>query len=132
MDFVYTSLGLFASAFISATLFPAASEAAFIALIWQQPAHAWQWFAIASLGNTLGSLTSYAIGCRLPAHGKINPRAIMQLQRHGTKCLFFSWLPFVGDALPLAAGWLRLPFWQCVCWIAMGKSLRYSILLFTA
>jgi membrane protein YqaA with SNARE-associated domain len=24
------------------------------------------------------------------------------------------------------AGWLRLPFWPCVAWMAVGKFLRYS------
>jgi membrane protein YqaA with SNARE-associated domain len=35
----------------------------------------------------------------------------------------------VGDALVLAAGWFRMPFWASVFWIAVGKGLRYLLLV---
>jgi membrane protein YqaA with SNARE-associated domain len=37
-----------------------------------------------------------------------------------------AWLPLVGDPLCAVAGWLRLPFWQCLGYMAMGKLLRYT------
>lgn len=36
-------------------------------------------------------------------------------------------LPVVGDALPLAAGWLRMPAASCAVWVAVGKLLRYVV-----
>jgi membrane protein YqaA with SNARE-associated domain len=36
-----------------------------------------------------------------------------------------SWLPGVGDPLCAVAGWLRMPFWPCVGYMAVGKFLRY-------
>ena len=34
----------------------------------------------------------------------------------------------VGDPLCAVAGWLRLPFWPCVVFMAIGKGLRYLTL----
>jgi membrane protein YqaA with SNARE-associated domain len=42
--------------------------------------------------------------------------------------LLFSWLPVAGDPLCAVAGWLRLPFWRCVLFMAAGKGLRYLAL----
>jgi len=34
----------------------------------------------------------------------------------------------VGDPLCAVAGWLRLPFWPCLAYMAAGKGLRYLAL----
>ncbi|HEU4549573.1 MAG TPA: hypothetical protein VFS01_07735, partial [Rhizomicrobium sp.] len=47
------------------------------------------------------------------------------LQRLGAKACLLSWLPVVGDPLCAVAGWLRLPFWPCVAYMAVGKFGRY-------
>jgi membrane protein YqaA with SNARE-associated domain len=47
----------------------------------------------------------------------------------GPPALVLSFLPLVGDALVLAAGWFRMPFWASVFWIAVGKGLRYLLLV---
>ena len=33
----------------------------------------------------------------------------------------------VGDPLCAVAGWLQLPFWRCVGYMAIGKFLRYLV-----
>lgn len=129
MDFSLL-FGLWFSAFVAATLFPAASEAALAALLLQYPQHACLLWATASCGNIAGSLTSYALGRFLPQRRKIAAKPLGWLQKHGTPALVMAWLPLVGDTLPLAAGWLRLPFWRCLFWIALGKSLRYAVLAY--
>ena len=53
------------------------------------------------------------------------PRALQWLQRFGPKACLLSWLPVVGDPLCAVAGWLKLPFWPCVGYMAIGKFLRY-------
>jgi membrane protein YqaA with SNARE-associated domain len=50
------------------------------------------------------------------------------LQRYGAAALLLSWLPLVGDALCVAAGWLRLPWWSVVFFLCVGKTLRYLLL----
>lgn len=47
------------------------------------------------------------------------------IHRMGPPALLLSWLPAVGDPLCAVAGWLRLPFWPCVAYMAIGKFLRY-------
>lgn len=49
-------------------------------------------------------------------------------RRFGPPALLLSWLPGVGDPLCAVAGWLRLPFWPCVIYMAIGKLLRYIIM----
>ena len=36
-----------------------------------------------------------------------------------------SWLPLVGDPLCAVAGWLKMPFWPCLGYMAIGKLVRY-------
>lgn len=52
-------------------------------------------------------------------------RALRWLQRFGPAACVLSWLPLVGDPLCAVAGWLRLPFWPCAGWMALGKLGRY-------
>ena len=50
------------------------------------------------------------------------------LVRWGAKTCLLSWLPIVGDPLCAVAGWLRLPFWACCGYMAIGKFLRYVLM----
>jgi membrane protein YqaA with SNARE-associated domain len=40
----------------------------------------------------------------------------------------FAWVPLIGDALCLAAGWLRLNPWQAMLFMAIGKFARYGLI----
>lgn len=57
--------------------------------------------------------------------GRWNERARAWMTRLGPPALLLSWLPVVGDPLCAAAGWLRLSFWPCVIYMAIGKFGRY-------
>ena len=61
-------------------------------------------------------------------------KALNWLKRFGARACLLSWLPVVGDPLCAVAGWLKLPFWQCLAYMAVGKFLRYlamtSVLLY--
>ena len=59
-------LGLFVSAFVSATLLPGASEALLFALVKLQPEQALPALVITTLGNVLGGMSTYAVGRLLP------------------------------------------------------------------
>ena len=129
--------GLFISAFVSSTLAPGGSEVVLAYLVLNS-AISYYWLGIvATIGNTLGALTTYLLGY-FPAHRisvryaeKLhNPRAIGLLHRWGMYTLLFSWLPVIGDAFCFAAGWLRLPVLRATAFIITGKALRYSILIY--
>ena len=117
------------SAFTSATILPGSSEAALVTFLWKYP-HAWFIaLLLAGIGNTAGSMTSYALTRVIPHKKKFSEKYLHLLQKYGTSLLFFSFVPIVGDTLPLAAGWLRLPVWRCVFFIGLGKFSRYGVIL---
>jgi len=72
-------------------------------------------------------MTTYAVG-RLIPQKKLPQKALTRLQHYGSPLLILSWLPVVGDALSLAAGWLKLNVWAALFWTALGKFLRYGVI----
>ncbi len=120
---------LFAASFIASTIVPLSSEAVLFGFLKLYPAEIVPALALATLGNTLGGLTSYAIGRLLPARiqTKLDPRAIARLKRYGSPLAFFAWLPIVGDALCIGAGWLRLNWISVTAFMAAGRLIRYWV-----
>ena len=121
--------GLFAASFLASTVIPLSSEAVLFAFLRLYPDQMAAALALATLGNTLGGLTSYAIGRLLPtrAQKKLDPRMLEKLRRYGSPLTFFAWLPVVGDALCIAAGWLRLNWIAVTAFMAAGRLLRYWV-----
>jgi membrane protein YqaA with SNARE-associated domain len=126
-----TLWGLFASAFVSATLFPGGSEVMLFLVAREQQYAPWLLLAIATLGNTLGALTTWLLGWllakRYPLDRPRKPaqqRAVTWLRRWGSPLLLLSWLPLLGDPLCFAAGWLRMPLTLSGACIAAGKAAR--------
>ena len=121
--------GLFAASFIAATIFPLSSEVVLFGFLKLYPDQYAAALALATLGNTFGGLTSYAIGRLLPVRiqEKLDPRAIEKLRRYGSPLAFFAWLPVVGDALCIGAGWLRLNWISVTAFMAAGRLLRYCV-----
>lgn len=66
-----------------------------------------------------------SVGGEGPRRSGTDQRAMQWLERFGPKACLLSWLPVVGDPLCAVAGWLRLPFWPCVAYMAVGKFARY-------
>lgn len=125
--------GVFLSAVVSATLLPGSSEVVLVALIAAHPAQAWPGFFAALTGNLLGCLITFGMGWgarqgyeRLQrVQSGVGAAQVERLRRWGPPALVLSVLPLVGDALVLAAGWLRLDLARSMAWIAVGKGLRY-------
>ena len=46
--------------------------------------------------------------------------------------MVFAWVPAVGDALPVLAGLLGVPWRRAALWLALGKGGRYAVVLATA
>jgi len=117
---------LFASAFLSATILPGNSEVVLFAVLKSFPERAVAALALATLGNTLGSLTTYGLGRLLPER-RIEGRSVAWVRRYGAWTLLLAWLPVAGDALCAAAGRLRLSWWRVTLAIALGKLARYLV-----
>lgn len=127
-DFILMS-GLFISALTSSTILPGTSELAFTGLIYAHP-YLWLWaWLVASMGNSIGSLISYAMGRFVPKRYNINIKVQCILQQYGAWFLVLAWVPILGDALPIAAGWLRLNVWLCALALLIGKMARYGLII---
>ena len=124
-------LGLFASAFVSSTILPGTSEIALVAIVVHDPSRVLPAIAVATVGNTLGGLTSYAIGRLLPGTAK-SSRTLAIARRYGAPALLLSWVPVVGDALCIASGWLRHGIVPATIFIAAGKLVRYVVVAYAA
>lgn len=120
-------LGLFVASFLAATLLPGGSEVVLFALLKLHPEQAVPALVLATLGNTLGGMSTYGLARLLPE--KKLPEKSALVVRHGAPILILAWAPIVGDALCAAAGWLRLPWLPCALWMALGKGLRYAVVL---
>ena len=122
---------VFIVSLVSATLLPLGSEPAVFGLIKLNPDMYWPAILVATAGNTIGGAITWWMGYGAErAYEKVakrspEARALRWLQRLGPRACLLSWLPLVGDPLCAVAGWLRLPFWPCALYMAIGKFLRY-------
>lgn len=114
---------LFAAAFVAATLVPVSSEAALFAVLKMHGDLLWPALAVATLGNTLGGMSSYLIGRFIGSKKPLTQ--LERVSRWGSPALFFAWLPIVGDALCVASGWLKLNWIAVALFQAAGRFARY-------
>lgn len=127
--------GLFLAAFLAATPIPFQSELVFLGL----QAAGWGAFAlvvVASIGNTLGSCVTYALGRWLadqrdhrwfPLTPAQMTRAEGWWARWGLWLLLLSWAPF-GDMIVALSGVLRVRFPVFLALVAIAKTGRYIVL----
>ncbi len=118
--------GLAAASFLSATVLPGGSEAVLLAVLLAHPEQRDIALLLATVGNTAGGMVSYAMGRFIPR--KELPGRLALVQRHGAPALLLSWVPLIGDALCIAAGWLRLPPLRSAFMMALGKGARYAVI----
>lgn len=127
-------VGLFLSAFLSATLLPGSSEVALVGLLALGKYDPVVLVAVATAGNALGSVVNWALGRWLahfagrrwfPIDARAYARAAGWYNRFGVWSLLFAWLPVIGDPLTAVAGALRVPFGRFVVLVTIGKAARY-------
>jgi membrane protein YqaA with SNARE-associated domain len=91
---------------------------------------------VATLGNSCGALTTYAVGWwggaflirrLLRVSPESQQRAEHSFLRYGSWALLFSWVPIIGDPLCLVGGILRTGFWRFLLLVATGKFVRYLV-----
>jgi membrane protein YqaA with SNARE-associated domain len=130
-------LGLFAAAFVAATLLPFYSVVALAGLqaSGHDPVALWFW---ATAGNSLGAAVNWALGRWLLhfqdrrwfpfRHDRLGT-AQGWYRRWGVWSLLLAWLPVGGDALTFIAGVMRVPFVLFFILTAIGKGARYAVVL---
>ncbi|MDO9412871.1 MAG: YqaA family protein [Pseudolabrys sp.] len=128
--------GLFAAAFIAATILPMQSEAALVGLLLSGYSP-WLLLLIASVGNVLGSVVNWLLGRGIerfrdrrwfPANQAALDRAQGWYRRYGKWSLLLSWVPVVGDPLTVVAGVMREPFPVFLLLVTIAKVGRYVVL----
>ncbi|HUW26625.1 MAG TPA: YqaA family protein [Gallionella sp.] len=117
---------LFISSFLAATLLPGGSEAVLFGVLKGYPQTLWSALLVATVGNTLGGMVSFGMGWLLPQTQQL--KHVKKLRDYGTPALLLAWVPLLGDALCLAAGWLRLNPWQAALFMVLGKFARYWVI----
>ncbi|HET9042963.1 MAG TPA: DedA family protein, partial [Burkholderiales bacterium] len=77
------------------------------------------------VANTLGGMTSYLIGRFLATRKPL--KHIEQVEKWGPAALLLAWAPLVGDALCVAAGWLKLNWLASAAFQEAGRFARYLL-----
>ncbi len=130
----YSLSTVFLVSFISATLLPLGSEPVVLGVVHLNPEMLWPVILVATVGNTLGGAVDWWMGYGAHqvadkySHSKHHTRVLDWLRKLGPKACLLAWLPLVGDPLCAVAGWLRLPFWPCLAYMAVGKFARYVLM----
>ena len=127
---------LFASAFLAATIVPLSSEILLLALL-RDGGDAALLIAVASVGNTLGSVVNWWLGLFLLKFQDrpwfyFSPEQIERAQnwyqRYGLWSLLLAWLP-LGDGLTVIGGVMRVPLWKFILLVGFGKTARYIVVV---
>jgi membrane protein YqaA with SNARE-associated domain len=130
----YSLTTVFVVSFISATLLPLGSEPVVLGVVHLNPDMLWPVILVATIGNTLGGALDWWMGYGAHqvadkySHSKHHTRVLDWLKKLGPKACLLAWLPLVGDPLCAVAGWLKLPFWPCLAYMAIGKFARYLLI----
>ena len=129
---------LFLSAFLAATVLPVSSEAVLAGMIVSGRGDPALLLAVATIGNTLGSVVNWVLGRGIdtlrnkiwfPVTAGRYEQACRTFRRFGKWTLLFAWLPVVGDAFTLAAGAARVNLGVFVALVAIGKAVRYAVII---
>jgi membrane protein YqaA with SNARE-associated domain len=127
---------LFALSFLASTLIPLGSEWLLAVMLIKQ-SDPLMTVAVATIGNTLGACTTWAIGLY---GGPFLIRRVLRIdeaaqesaerlyRRYGVWSLLFSWLPVIGDPLSLLGGILKVCFGRFFLLVFTGKLTRYAVL----
>lgn len=130
--------GLFISALLAGSIIPFSSELVLVALV-KLGLNPTTCLIAAALGNTVGGMTCYYVG-RL---GKISwmekyfkvkkdkvDKMVNFLQGKGALMAFFAFLPFLGEVVAIALGFMRSNVWLTTASMFAGKLIRYILLLY--
>ena len=125
---------LFVSAFVSASIFPFASEVVFLGAL-EADLDPVTVVIVATAGNSLGAMTTWLLARCIQSgrlglrESRLSPRATLIYQRYGKWSLLLSWMPIIGDAFPALAGWFKLSFIDTILLVIAAKLARYLVLM---
>ena len=136
----YGYWGMLAAAFLAGSFFPFSSEAVMLALL-ATGLDGWQLIVYGSIGNILGSMFNYGVGRMgrldwIEKYLHVKKSDLDKAQKfmagHGAWMGFFAFLPFIGSAITILLGLMRANIPISILSIAIGKFLRYLLLVYGA
>lgn len=131
-------VGLFIGSFLAATVIPFSAEILLVGALLAgfDPITT---FCVATLGNSLGSLTSYGMGYLGKwewiekwfhvSREKLEKQK-SRIDKYGPYLAMLCWLPFIGDVFAIGLGFYRLNFPKTMLFIFIGKALRFGVWTF--
>lgn len=130
-------VGLFISALLAGSIIPFSSEIVMVALVKVGLGPALCVLS-ATLGNTLGGMTCYYMGRLgridwIEKYFKVKREKIERMQHFlqgkGALMASFAFLPFVGEAIAIALGFMRSNLMLTTTSMFAGKLVRYIAML---
>ena len=130
LDFGY--LGLFLGSFLAATVVPFSADVLLVGMLVAGGSPLLV-ITLATLGNWLGGLTSYAIGRagkwewieKLHVSRESLECQKSRIDRYGPIIALLTWVPFIGDVFAVALGFYRVKFVPMALWMLVGKCGRF-------
>jgi len=135
MPLGYWGMGIVA--FIAGSFFPFSSETLLTGLL-LAGLRPWPLFFSATVGNVLGSMFNYWVGSLgkiewIENYLHVKREKVEKTQRwlkgKGAWMGFFCFLPVLGSALAVTLGYMRANLSLSFLSIALGKAIRYGILI---
>ena len=131
----YGYIGVFIASFLAATILPFSSEVVLTGVMLAGSSY-WPCMIAATIGNFLGGMTCYWLGTAgkiewIKKYLKMNIDKLLKIQNwlkgKGAWVAFFTFLPFIGDFIAVAAGLLRANIWITALSMFLGKAIRYWV-----
>lgn len=128
---------MFIAAFLSGSILPFSSELVMAGLAAVGVDH-FSLLLWGTVGNTLGSVLNYYVGSLgktewITKYLHILPKKLERgmtfVHKYGAWSGLLAWLPVLGEGITVALGYLRVPLWRCTVAFALGKFIRYFLLL---
>jgi membrane protein YqaA with SNARE-associated domain len=129
---------LFISSFLAATLIPFSSDAVVAGML-VLGYNSFYTVLFATAGNTLGGLSGYGLGRLgkwewIEKYFKMNSdkvtKTMLRIKHYTALAAFLTWLPFVGDIIAVALGFMRAPFLKVLLFMTAGKLSRYLLIVY--
>ncbi len=127
--------GLFIGTFLAATVVPFSSDVLYITML-QMTSSPWACLAVASLGNWLGSLTTFGLGWLgrwdwIEKWFKVDREKLekqkARIDRYGVWLALLGWLPFVGDIFTIGLGFYKTKPVLTAFLLLVGRTLRFLV-----
>lgn len=133
-------LGVFLAALLAGSILPFSSELVLVALV-QMGMSPVIGVLAATVGNTIGTMTCYYMGYLgkqewIEKYFRVKRERIEKMRRFlqgkGALMAFFTFLPFIGEAISIALGYMRANLALTISSMFVGKLLRYIGVLMAA